>query len=161
MIRHVNEKEALAAVNRSRAESGYPPLTIEGHRDFLRWKRRSALQGAIVGGLLLAGMLWFLGKGVYGVYTDILQHRAAYDAAKAATESLTCDEARRAVAQKWQVLSSIRVQLDDNDPIARNLNAQNALDDQKKQVQDQFDVELICAHPAQLATEGARDPVRP
>ena len=49
--------------------------------------------------------------------------------------------------QKWRVLSSIRVQLDDNDPIARNINAQSALDDRKNQLQDQFDVEMICAHP--------------
>lgn len=149
MIRRVSEAEALAAVNRSRAESGHPPLTVEGHRDFLRWKRRNALPGAMVGVVLLGGMLWFLGKGVY----TVLQHKTARDAAQAASEPLTCEEVRRAVAQKWQVLSSIRVQLNDNDPISRNLNAQNALDDRKKQLQDQLDVEMICAHSAQLATE--------
>jgi hypothetical protein len=161
MIRRAREAEALAAVNRSRAESGHPPLTIEDYRDFQRWKRRNALSGAIVGGLFLSGILWLLGKGMYGVYTDIRQHRAVHDGAKAATKPLTCDEGRRAVARKWQLLSTIRVHLDDNDPIARNINAQNALDDRKEQLQDQFEVELICAHPPQPATEEDREPIRP
>jgi hypothetical protein len=106
---------------------------------------RDQVLGAIAGVAIISPLFWLVGTGIRQIHADI-QQRSAW---QARIHPLTCDEARRTVAEKWQVLSSISVQtlLADNDPIARNINAQRALDDQKEHLQDELEVEMTCTHP--------------
>ena len=138
------EGEAVANINRARAEAGIPPITVKEHRQFLRWKNRRNALAAAPSAAILGLILWYMGNGIRHVYLDF-RHAQAVEHWK--DRPLTCVEATRVFDAKWKVETGVARTEGQYIPESGGETEARALRRQADWLNDKADLEMICSDP--------------